>query len=660
MMNHKLVCARAAREQFASAYRGAVRDYRQARLSTAVLAEPLGQILPDRLALDVLSNVYDPEVALLAWEGSVEKANAGPEAKDVPFRVMARKRPLSEQEMEAKQYDSLSMEQENRAVIIHDGRVHRDGRTLYTVHSRFCLDRVFNEDEKTATVYEEATQPLVRSALEGNRSTFILFGQTGTGKTYTAQGVLEQLTCDLFPEEVSTAVPLTAAESHSGGAEAELAEERLATEAPVAVMCYELAGTRGGREACFDLLAERKTIKCLTGEDGHVHMRGANKIECASRNEFEAVLATAFASRSSESTERNQASSRSHAVIEVQLAGGGCLRVLDLAGSERNYETVMHTRSMAERGGHINYSLLMLKECARIMHRNHKRRLDGHGREQHVPFRSSRLTHLLERCFTDDSHRTVVLATLSPSPTDVEHSLNTLQHVGMMRESRHGRGAELQEGEGGSVAQAGQRGPSSESAGFSRVDGRGHALHSKLQDARKTQLSHKAFSLVTAVGGTIRRNWEGAENMKTEAFIDARWHRELNVQVDESDLWVLREADAEAVQVLDAWRSEQWQAAKSHDLSRWRACDVQDFVQSLELPGTVRIPSTMTGAQLQRLGRRGITALCQNAETAECFWEALMREREADHAATSKHRGSNAKMTALGNHKAYAALEVGQ
>ena len=36
----------------------------------------------------------------------------------------------------------------------------------------------------------------------------------------------------------------------------------------------------------------------------------------------------------------------------------------------------------------------------------------------------------------DESHRTIVVATLSPSPTDVEHSLNTLQHVAMMRTAR--------------------------------------------------------------------------------------------------------------------------------------------------------------------------------------------------------------------------------
>ena len=38
-----------------------------------------------------------------------------------------------------------------------------------------------------------------------------------------------------------------------------------------------MAGTRGGREAFFDLLADRAQVKCLTGEDGNVHVRGAKQ-----------------------------------------------------------------------------------------------------------------------------------------------------------------------------------------------------------------------------------------------------------------------------------------------------------------------------------------------------------------------------------------------
>jgi len=328
----------------------------------------------------------------------------------------------------------------------------------------------------------------------------------------------------------------------------------------------------------------------------------------------------------------------------------GVLRIVDLAGSERNYETRQHTRSMAERGGHINYSLLMLKECARVMHRNRRAREAGEGQQQHVPFRASRLTHLLQSCFADESHRTVVVATLSPSPTDVEHSLNSLQHVGMMR-ARHAGAAD--EGEKGGRAEATPGG------GFSEVDGRGHSLHSKLQDARASQLKLHAFDMVTLVGGSIQKKYDSAA-LKREAFIDPRWHREMMVEADEADLWVLKEADAEAVEVLSAWREEQWRARQEHNHLRWDAATLHAFVSSLDLPGEAKIPSTMSGAQLHRLGRRGLVSLCSDEATADALHMALVGERKANREVASSQQHQLAKLTLLGANRVYAVLPEGE
>jgi hypothetical protein len=594
--NHKLVCARAARQEFKEAFCRGIGDYRASKLATAVLGKFLSEKLPEEVLLGPFAALHGPELAQFAWDGSVAQPNKDARLRQLPFRIMARKRPLQPAECEDGAYDSISIEGANSATIVHDGRVHRDGRTLYMVHSRFCLDRIFGEHDSNSDVYEEAAKPLAQAAMAGGRATLMMFGQTGTGKTYTAQGILHQLADDLFADA-----------SHV-----------------ISVLVYELAGSRGGREACFDLLNEHKQVKCLTGEDGQVHVRGARTLQCANAEEFLEAIRTAFAYRTSEITERNEASSRSHAIIEVQItaipseadsngasvAEGevsapvvGILRVVDLAGSERNYETQNHTRKMAERGGHINYSLLMLKECGRIMH--HNRQCQREGRSQakmgHVPFRGSRLTHLLRSCFVDESHKTVVISTLSPSPTDVEHSLNSLQHVGMMREGRP-----MDSAEEACAPVSEKRGQKS---GFSVLDGRGHGLHSKLQDARQSQMKLHAFDMVTQVGGTIQKKYDAA-NVKTEAFIDPKWHREMNVQVEGTDLWVLREADAEVIQLLTAWREEQWQLRKAHDMAKWDAATVQAFVASLELPGQANLPSTMTGFQLRRLGRRGLSALC--------------------------------------------------
>lgn len=247
----------------------------------------------------------------------------------------------------------------------------------------------------------------------------------------------------------------------------------------------------------------------------------------------------------------------------------------------------------------------------------------------------------------DESHQTVVIVTLSPSPTDIEHSLNSLQHVGMMRAGRP------MDGRNGNAVASSTR--HARASGFAEVDGRGHGLHSKLQDARKAQLRLHAFDMVGQVGGTIQKKYD-AENLKTEAFIDPRWHREMQVEVEGTDLWVLREADDEVVQLLTAWREEQWQARKAHDMTKWDAATVQSFVASLDLPGEARLPSTMTGFQLRRLGRRGLSSLCSNEETAEVLHLALQGQKSANDELLAKQTQSNAKLTLLAHNKVHAAI----
>eukprot|EP00505_MAST-04D_sp_SCG-Rhode-Island_P006530 Stramenopile-MAST_4_protein_6530 len=42
------------------------------------------------------------------------------------------------------------------------------------------------------------------------------------------------------------------------------------------------------------------------------------------------------------------------------------------------------------------------------------------------------LTRVLRECFCENTHKTFVLACISPTSTDIEHSLNTLNHVALM------------------------------------------------------------------------------------------------------------------------------------------------------------------------------------------------------------------------------------
>ena len=106
---------------------------------------------------------------------------------------------------------------------------------------------------------------------------------------------------------------------------------------------------------------------------------GAANVEVSSRDDVEALLEAGNAYRTTESTQLNMVSSRSHAVLQLRIQLGekkGKLSLIDLAGSERASKTgVMSSTNNIGRGGtnnntkrlnegaNINRSLLALANC---------------------------------------------------------------------------------------------------------------------------------------------------------------------------------------------------------------------------------------------------------------------------------------------------------
>jgi len=72
------------------------------------------------------------------------------------------------------------------------------------VPKEFTFDRVFNEGSGQSQVFEQTCKPLVLDVLNGYNGTYFVYGQTGTGKTYT-MGVLGNIDVDsqgIIPQSV--------------------------------------------------------------------------------------------------------------------------------------------------------------------------------------------------------------------------------------------------------------------------------------------------------------------------------------------------------------------------------------------------------------------------------------------------------------------------
>lgn len=107
------------------------------------------------------------------------------------------------------------------------------------------------------------------------------------------------------------------------------------------------------------------------------------------------------------------------------------LTLVDLAGSERATETQSNNKSRLAEGAEINKSLLALKECIRA--------LDARktcNSEQHVPFRTSKLTLVLRDSFISKSNisKIIMISCISPGYTSANHTINTLRYSDRLKE----------------------------------------------------------------------------------------------------------------------------------------------------------------------------------------------------------------------------------
>jgi len=361
------------------------------------------------------------------------------------FRICVRKRPLLSFENDYGAYDVCQTSfSNNRIITLHQGKLARNGRQLSMQHRQFILDRVFDECASNLEVCEEAIAPLVSWAEAGNNSTLICFGQTGTGKTYTLNGALEFLSKVLALKTIC-------------------------------VTFFEVHGRK-----CYDLLSGRNVVHLRADENQEIHVRGARQVtlrEGFEPTEFMKMLEDALKLRSSQITERNPISSRSHAICSIEILGNalgsvklgdstnlfpkknGKITLVDLAGSERNYETVKMSAQQHKESADINFALMALKDCFRAyyMHMQQGEQKSSFPSpananivlaeskndtfsKQRIPYRSSILTKVLKNCFVQSAsthHRTTIIATISPTPFDLQHSLNTLDHVVLMSPKLH-------------------------------------------------------------------------------------------------------------------------------------------------------------------------------------------------------------------------------
>ena len=248
-------------------------------------------------------------------------------------------------------------------------------------------------------------KPLISAAFDRTKITCFAYGQTGSGKTYTMMG-----------ERGIPGLYIMAAEDvykflgkNSSGLK-------------VYVSFYEIYCGK-----LHDLLNERQQLFAREDAKQNVNIVGLKEWSVNSVEDIMKVIEFGLSVRMVGVTGANDESSRSHAVLQISLKTGpklhGKISFIDLAGSERGADTMDNNKQTRFDGAEINKSLLALKECIRALDQD----------KAHTPFRGSILTQVLKDSFVGRC-RTVMIANVSPSNINCEHTLNTLRYADRVKE----------------------------------------------------------------------------------------------------------------------------------------------------------------------------------------------------------------------------------
>ncbi|KAF3386524.1 Kinesin-like protein 6 [Penicillium rolfsii] len=278
----------------------------------------------------------------------------------------------------------------------------------------FAFDRIFDQNASQGEVYENTTRGLLDSVLDGYNATVFAYGATGCGKTHTITGTAQQpgiifLTMqELFERiderssEKSTEISLSYLEIYN-----ETIRDLLVPGTP-----------KGG-------LMLREDVNQSVSVAGLSSHRPQNVEQVMD------MIVRGNECRTMSPTEANATSSRSHAVLQINIAQKdrnagqnephtmATLSIIDLAGSERASATKNRGDRLFE-GANINKSLLALGSCINALCDPRKR--------NHIPYRNSKLTRLLKFALGGNC-KTVMIVCVSPSSQHFDETQNTLRYA---------------------------------------------------------------------------------------------------------------------------------------------------------------------------------------------------------------------------------------
>ncbi|CAI0417466.1 unnamed protein product, partial [Linum tenue] len=333
-------------------------------------------------------------------------------------RVAVRLRPRNAEEMvaDADFADCVELQPELKRLKLRKNNWDSD---------TYEFDEVLTEFASQKRVYEVVAKPVVESVLDGYNGTVMAYGQTGTGKTYTVGQLGDE-------DMAARGIMVRAMEDILAGVSLESDS--------ISVSYMQLY-----METIQDLLDPTNDNISIVEDHktGDVSLPGATQVEIRDHHSFLEILKLGEDHRFAANTKLNTESSRSHAILMVNLRRSvkgkdsavssenssslqtvkslkpsvvrkAKLVVVDLAGSERIHKSGSEGHTLEEAKS-INLSLSALGKCINALAEN----------SPHIPVRDSKLTRLLRDSFGGTA-RTSLVITVGPSPRHRGETASTI------------------------------------------------------------------------------------------------------------------------------------------------------------------------------------------------------------------------------------------
>lgn len=289
---------------------------------------------------------------------------------------------------------------------------------------RYAFDRVFDSTASQSDVFAETCKPLLDGILNGYNASVFAYGATGCGKTHTISGT---------PQDPGL-IFLTMKELYN-----RIQDARHDSDVQIRLSYLEIYN-----ETIRDLLSSEPTppgagLALREDANNRISVVGITELVPESPESVLEYIQEGNLRRTMSPTEANAVSSRSHAVLQINVTQkprtasmteqttSASLNIIDLAGSERASATRNNGARMKE-GANINKSLLALGNCINAL-------CQSGGVRKHVPYRNSKLTRLLKFSLGGNC-KTVMVVCISPSSAHYEETHNALKYANQAKNIR--------------------------------------------------------------------------------------------------------------------------------------------------------------------------------------------------------------------------------